>query len=104
MSKQNRKACHVDTRPTNVRCPKCQNGTLEIAKGRFGPIYKCNSKNKEDKCLFYTETRPIGKKCTFMKNGKACGALIVEGTKTIPNRCSDKTCPNRNPHKLLNQS
>ncbi|MFT7460288.1 MAG: hypothetical protein ACI909_002976, partial [Planctomycetota bacterium] len=27
-------------------------------------------------------------------------SLIVEGTKTIPDRCSDKTCPNRNPHKL----
>jgi hypothetical protein len=23
-----------------------------------------------------------------------------EGTKTIPERCSDKTCPNHNPHKL----
>lgn len=23
-----------------------------------------------------------------------------ESTKTIPERCSDKTCPNHNPHKL----
>ncbi len=23
-----------------------------------------------------------------------------EGTKTIPDRCSDKKCPNHNPHKL----
>ena len=25
---------------------------------------------------------------------------MMEGTKTIPERCSNKTCPNHNPHKL----
>lgn len=26
-----------------------------------------------------------------------------EGTKTIPERCSDKTCPNHDSHKLENK-
>jgi hypothetical protein len=25
---------------------------------------------------------------------------MMEGTKTIPERCSNKACPNHNPHKL----
>jgi hypothetical protein len=25
---------------------------------------------------------------------------MMDGTKTIPERCSDKNCPNHNPHKL----
>jgi len=25
---------------------------------------------------------------------------MMIGTKTIPERCSDKTCPNHNPHKI----
>ena len=29
-----------------------------------------------------------------------CGALMMEGTKTIPERCSDRNCKNHNPHKL----
>jgi hypothetical protein len=24
----------------------------------------------------------------------------MEGTKTIPERCSDRICPNHNPHKI----
>ncbi len=43
--------------------------------------------------------KPTGRKCTSDRGGKAC-ALMVAGTKTIPDRYSDKTCPNRNPHKL----
>jgi DNA topoisomerase-1 len=83
---------------TGVTCPDCKKGTLEPARGRFGPIYKCT--NKPD-CKFYLESRPTGKKCNYPRDGKKkCGHLMVEGTKTIPDRCSDKTCPNRNPHKL----
>jgi hypothetical protein len=26
--------------------------------------------------------------------------MMMEGTKTIPERCSSKLCPNHNPHKL----
>jgi len=72
--------------------------TLEPARGRFGPIYKCT--NKPD-CKFSLTSRPTGQKCEYAGRGKKiCGKLIVEGTKTIPDRCSDKGCPNRNPNKL----
>jgi hypothetical protein len=85
-----------DLKATNIECPTCFKGTLEPSRGRFGPLYKCTAKG----CGFYLETRPLGKKCKYVRDGKKCGSLIVEGTKTIPDRCSDKTCPNRNPHKL----
>jgi len=85
-----------DLKPTGVSCSLCGKGTLEPASGRFGPVYRCSAKG----CNFYVETRPTGKKCKCLRGDKKCGALIVEGTKTIPDRCSDKTCPNRNPQKL----
>lgn len=87
---------HSDLKPTGIQCPVCATGTLEPARGRFGPLYKCTAKG----CGYYVETRPTGERCTYMRDGEVCGALMVEGTKTIPDRCSDKTCPNRNPHKL----
>ncbi len=83
--------------PTGIACPLCRAGTLEPARGRFGPIYKCT--NKAD-CKFYLTARPTGELCSHTRDGGGpCGHMIVEGTKTIPDRCSDKTCPNRNPHK-----
>lgn len=85
-----------DLKPTGICCSRCGKGTLEPASGRFGPIYQCSALV----CGFYLESRPTGKKCKFIRDSKKCGAWIVEGTKTIPDRCSDKTCPNRNPHKL----
>ena len=85
-----------DLKSTGIKCPVCKKGALDPARGRFGPIYKCTEKN----CKYFTETRPTGKKCNYVRGDKKCGALMVEGTKTIPDRCSDKTCPNRNPHKL----
>ncbi len=89
--------CNVEElKPTGITCPACRKGTLEPARGRFGPLYKCSATG----CRNYVETRPTGKKCRYERDGKKCGALMVEGTKTIPDRCSDKTCPNRNPHKL----
>lgn len=91
---------HADLPSTGVLCPDCQRGTLEVARGRFGPIYKCTNKP----CAFWLPDRPIGRKCPFVRDGKRCGALLVMGTKTIPDRCSDKTCPNRNPHKLEKSS
>ena len=81
---------------TGIKFPECTRGTLEPRRGRFGPIYKCT--HKGGGC--YVETRPSGKKCAYIRNEKKCGALMVEGTKTIPDRCSNKSCPNRNPHKL----
>ncbi|MBT7950681.1 MAG: hypothetical protein HN764_03575 [Gammaproteobacteria bacterium] len=85
-----------DMRPTGVACSACRKGTLEPARGRYGPIYRCSAKG----CNFFVESRPIGKKCKYLRDGEKCGALMVEGTQTIPDRCSDKSCPNRNPHKL----
>ncbi len=87
-------------KPTDVKCPVCRKGVLAPGRGRFGVIWKCDADSKP-RCKFYTETKPTGKKCSFVRDhGKKCGALMVEGTKTIPDRCSEKTCPNRNPHKL----
>lgn len=85
-----------ELRPTGVACTSCRKGTLEPARGHYGPIYLCSAKG----CGFYVESRPIGKKCKFIRDGEKCGALMVEGTITIPDRCSDKSCPMRNPHKL----
>jgi hypothetical protein len=93
------KECKLsDLAPTGTKCPACRKGTLDPARGRFGPLYKCTKG-----CGFYVESCPTGKKCQFLRNGEKCGALMVEGTKTIPNRCSDKSCPNRNPHKLVKE-
>lgn len=91
-----KECAHADLPPTGVKCPTCKKGTLEVARGRFGPVYKCTNKP----CDFLLTERPTGKKCSFLRDGAKCGALMVMGTKTIPDRCCDKSCPNRNPHKL----
>lgn len=85
-----------DLVPTGVKCPQCRRGELDPARGKFGPIYRCT----KQRCGFYLTARPTGRRCRYPRNGTPCGQLMVEGTKTIPNRCSDKSCPNRNPHKL----
>lgn len=89
------KRCEIA--PTNIVCPECGHGTLEPARGRFGPIYKCTNKGE---CKFWLGSRPTGDVCAYPRDGVPCGQLMVEGTKTIPDRCSDRECPNRNPHKL----
>ncbi|MCG8354084.1 MAG: hypothetical protein MI920_00795 [Kiloniellales bacterium] len=89
----------ADLTPTGVTCPQCGAGKLVPARGRFGPVYRCDAPTRP-KCGFRLDSRPTGEVCTFERDGKACGALIVEGTKTIPARCSDRDCPNRHPHKL----
>ncbi|MEZ4219958.1 MAG: hypothetical protein R3B13_03445 [Polyangiaceae bacterium] len=85
--------------PTKVKCPLCGKGVIVPKRGRFGAEWRCNA-DVRPMCSFKLETKPTGKKCTYKRGGKPCGALMVAGTKTIPDRCSDKTCPNRNPHKL----
>ncbi|MEA2006873.1 MAG: type I DNA topoisomerase [Patescibacteria group bacterium] len=85
---------------TGVKCPKCEKGELMERTGRFGVFYSCT---EYPDCRYAIKAKPTGKKCTFKrkdKGGKPCGELMMEGTKTIPTRCSDKTCPNHNPHKL----
>ncbi len=85
---------------TGVTCPQCGTGEMVERRGRFGVFYSCSN---YPKCKNAIKARPTGKLCAYKRDdrdGKACGALMMEGTKTIPERCSDKTCPNHNPHKL----
>ncbi len=77
--------------PTNVECPVCKSGFMTERRGRFGVFYSCS--NYPD-CKYAIKAKPTGEIC------KICGALMMVGTKTIPERCSDKSCPNHNPHKL----
>jgi DNA topoisomerase-1 len=83
---------------TGVHCNKCKDGYMEERKGRFGIFYSCS--NYPD-CKHIVKTRPTGNRCNYVKvDGTKCDELMMTGTKTIPERCSDKTCPNHNPHKL----
>jgi len=79
-----------NTPTTNVKCTECKNGFLTERKGRFGIFYSCSN---YPKCRFAIKAKPTGKKCG------ECGSLMMQGTKTIPDRCSNKECPNHNPHK-----
>ncbi len=76
---------------TGVACPICKTGMMTERRGRFGLFYSCS--NYPD-CKNAIKAKPTGNLCP------TCGALMMEGTKTIPERCSVKTCPNHNPHKL----
>lgn len=76
---------------TGVACPVCKTGEMVERRGRFGLFYSCS--NYPD-CKHAIKAKPTGKIC------KECGSLMMEGTKTIPERCSNKSCPNHNPHKL----
>lgn len=80
---------------TGVACPVCKKGEMVERRGRFGPFFSCS--NYPD-CKNAIKARPTGKLC------KECGSLMMEGTKTIPERCSNKACPNHNPHKLEKKS
>ncbi|MBL4644478.1 MAG: type I DNA topoisomerase [Candidatus Pacebacteria bacterium] len=76
---------------TGVKCTECKDGELIERHGRFGPFFSCS--NYPD-CKLAIKARPTGKKCAL------CEQLMMDGTKTIPERCSSKSCPNHNPHKL----
>ncbi len=76
---------------TGILCPICKTGYMTERRGRFGVFYSCQ--NYPD-CKYAIKAKPTGNIC------KDCGSLMMEGTKTIPERCSDKKCPNHNPHKL----
>jgi DNA topoisomerase I len=85
---------------TGVMCIKCNGGEMLQRMGRFGLFYSCN--NYPD-CKAIIKTKPTGSLCGYKRDdrdGAVCGELMMTGTKTIPDRCSDKTCPNHNPHKL----
>ncbi len=90
----------VAKKKTDVKCPVCNKGTMMERNGRFGVFYSCT---EYPNCKNAIKARPTGKYCDFVredKDNKVCGALMMEGTKTIPERCSDKTCPNHRPDKL----
>ncbi|TXH01929.1 MAG: type I DNA topoisomerase [Candidatus Moraniibacteriota bacterium] len=85
---------------TGVKCPVCNKGEMAERRGRYGIFYSCSN---YPTCKNAIKAKPTGSLCTYKREdrgGKECGALMMEGTKTIPERCSDKTCPNHNPHKL----
>jgi len=66
-------------------------GEIVERLGRFGPFFSCSN---YPKCKFIMKSRPTGNKCEL------CGSLMMQGTKTIPERCSNRSCANHNPHKL----
>lgn len=76
---------------TGVQCPTCKNGFMTEKRGKFGLFYSCS--NYPD-CKNAIKAKPTGNLCQL------CGSLEMVGTKTIPDRCSNKLCPNHNPHKL----
>jgi len=80
----------IKANSTGVLCPVCKTGFLSERHGRFGVFYSCS--NYPD-CKYAIKAKPTGEVC------KLCGSLMMEGTKTIPERCSDKKCPKHNPHK-----
>ncbi len=82
---------------TGVKCPVCakegrEGGEMSERRGRYGIFYSCN--NYPD-CKYAIKAKPTGNLCPM------CNSLMMEGMKTIPERCSDKMCPNHNPHKLV---
>ncbi len=81
----------VKRRSTGVKCPVCGKGEMTERKGRFGIFYSCS--NYPD-CKNAIKARPTGAICPL------CNSLMMDGTKTIPERCSNKNCPNHNPHKI----
>jgi DNA topoisomerase-1 len=76
---------------TGIKCNKCDTGYMEERRGRFGVFYSCSN---YPECKNAIKAKPTGNYC------KMCGEMMMEGTKTIPERCSSKSCPNHNPHKI----
>ncbi len=79
---------------TGVACNVCRNGEMVARRGRFGMFYSCSN---YPECKHAIKARPTGNICPM------CSALMMEGTKTIPERCSKKECPNHHPHKLTSE-
>ena len=75
---------------TGIKCNLCHQGTMTEKRGRFGVFYGCS--NYPD-CKNIIKSKPTGQICP------QCGSLMMEGTKTIPERCSNKNCPNNRPDR-----
>jgi len=82
----------VKRKTTDVLCPVCKAANMMERRGRFGIFYSCA--NYPD-CKNAIKAKPTGNICPM------CQSLMMEGTKTIPERCSNKVCANHNPHKLM---
>ena len=76
---------------TDITCPSCGKGKMTERRGRFGIFYSCSD---YPDCKNAIKSKPTGNICTL------CGSLMMEGTKTIPERCSNKNCLNHRPDKL----
>lgn len=81
---------------TGVACPLCQKegrtgGEMVERRGRFGLFYSCSN---YPECKHAIKAKPTGRICP------ECGSLMMQGTKTIPERCSNKSCAMHNPHKI----
>lgn len=76
---------------TGIVCPVCKKGDMSMRRGRFGIFYACSD---YPNCKYAIKAKPTGNIC------KDCGSLMMEGTKTIPERCSNKACAMHNPHKI----
>jgi DNA topoisomerase-1 len=76
---------------TGVKCTECKDGEMMKKMGRFGEFFACS--NYPD-CKHAIKAMPTGNHCPM------CGALMMQGTKTIPERCSKKDCPMHRPDKL----
>ena len=76
---------------TGVECPVCKKGEMMERRGRFGVFYSCS--NYPD-CKNAIKAKPTGNICPI------CNSLMMQGTKTIPERCSNNKCPNHRPDKL----
>ena len=81
----------IKRKTTDVTCPTCKTAKIMERKGRFGIFYSCAD---YPKCKFAMKAKPTGSVC------KECGSLYMMGTKTIPERCSNKACPNFRPDKI----
>jgi DNA topoisomerase-1 len=85
----------AERKKTGVQCPTCKKGEMVERRGRFGIFYSCS--NYPD-CKNAIKAKPTGRICDL------CGSLMMLGTKTIPERCSNKMCANHNPHKVGEKS
>ncbi len=75
---------------TGIACNVCKNGFMVERRGRFGLFYSCSN---YPKCKNAIKAKPTGNICPM------CQSLMMAGTKTIPERCSNKLCPNHRPDK-----
>lgn len=81
----------VKPNSSGVKCPTCNDGEIVERRGRFGAFWSCAN---YPKCKFAIKAKPTGKICSM------CNSLMMNGTKTIPERCSNNKCPNNRPDKL----